>query len=148
MKARTQQETKEIERTENDMPRTQPEESPSQRFERKIREGCDRVLDAARHPVKFDQFEPLSADRLVSISDYDRRLLGVCADALDVCRNQECTPVEDLIDTILTAYGHGNIGTDWPEIEMHLRIIHEQIAGAKLMLRQFPAEVLGDWGTK
>ena len=130
------------------MPRREPKDIPSQRLERKIRDGCAQVLEAATHTVNFDQFEMLSPKRLISISEYDRSLLGVCADALAVCRAQECTPVEDLIDTILTAYGHGEIGSNWEEIEMQFRRIGDHIAGARLMLRQFPAEVLGGWGTK
>lgn len=125
------------------MPQKQQKETHSQRFERQIREGCGQVLVASVHPVKFDQVEPLSPERLLSISEWDRRLLGVCADALAICRTQECTPVEDLIDTILTSYSHGEMGSDWEEITMHLKRIGDHIAGARLMLRQFPAEVLG-----
>jgi len=131
------------ERTEN-MPKTQTEETPSQRFERQIREGCVKVLEAATHPAKFNQVEPLSPERLLSISEWDRRLLGVCADALAVCRTQEYTPVEDMIDSILTAYSHGEMGDYWKEImEQHSKSVQDHIEGARLMLRQFPAEVLG-----
>lgn len=125
--------------------RRQPQETPSQRFERQIREGCGQVIEAALHPVKHDQIQPLSPERLISISEWDRRLLGVCADALATCRAREVTPVEDLIDTLLTAYSHGEIGSEWDEITMHLNRIGDQIAGARLMLRQFPAEVLGSF---
>jgi len=97
------------------------------------------------HPVKIDQVEPLSPERLLSISEWDRRLLGVCADALAVCRTQEFTPVEDLIDTILTAYSHGEMGSDWEEISEQYNRIGHYIAAARLMLRQFPAEVLGSF---
>lgn len=124
------------------MTKTQQEETPSQRFERQIREGCGQVIEAATHPINLDQVDPLSPERLISIDEWDRRLLGVCADALATCRTQEVTPVEDLIDTLLTAYSHGEIGSDWDEITMQLNRIGDQIAGARLMLRQFPAEVL------
>jgi len=127
------------------MPRTHSEESLKQRFERQIREGCAAVLEAAMHPVKFDQVKPLSPERLLSISEWDRCLLGACADALAVCRSQEYTPVEDLIDTILTAYSHGWIGSDWEEISEQYNRIRHYIAAARLMLRQFPAEVLGSF---
>jgi hypothetical protein len=101
-------------------------------------------MKAATHPVEFNQIEPLSPERLLSISEWDRRLLGVCADALAVCRTQECTPVEDLIDTILTSYGHGDMGSDWEEIMMHWNRIGHHITGARLMLRQFPEVVLAE----
>ncbi|HZL27540.1 MAG TPA: helix-turn-helix domain-containing protein [Acidobacteriaceae bacterium] len=123
---------------------TKEAETPSQRFERQIREGCVKVLEAATHPAKFNQVEPLSPERLLSISEWDRRLLGVCADALAVCRTQKYTPVEDMIDSILTAYSHGEMGDYWKEImEQHSKSVQDHIEGARLMLRQFPAEVLG-----
>jgi hypothetical protein len=119
------------------------EETPARSFERRIRSGSERVIDKALHPRRHDAIPPLSCERLLATSEYDRRLLGVCAEALAVCRGQEITPVEDILDMFLSAYGRGEMHSEWEEIQAAVGRVKDQIAAARLMLVQFPEEVLG-----
>ena len=103
------------------------EETYSERFRRRLRKGSSNIIWRALHPRKYADIAPLSCSRLMKIAEHDRRMLAVCADVLAVHRQHTYAPLEGIVDIFLSAYGKGEIASEWEALKEAIRLVEEEI---------------------